>query len=91
MVERPAFTALQVFLRQVGTATFTHRIAADNAWWYMFEADGGGRVAVGYAMTEQPAQAPFAGGTLQDMYGASVPTEGEQIVLGGAPVYLVER
>ncbi len=89
---RPAYRALQVFIRELGEARFVERMPAPAGTWALrFERAGKPPVILAWAHPEAADfQAPFALAGVLDRDGAEQATDPRRAIhLSGRPCYLI--
>ena len=87
---RPAYTALCIFLREIGAATFTRRIEADRGVvYFLFRRGDGSMVATAHTVRQRAEVAPpFRLSRLTDSAGHRREPCPPRIEVTGDPVYL---
>lgn len=88
---RPAYRALQVFIRELGAARFVERMATpEGVWALRFERDGQSPVALVWSHPGAAEyQAPFPLARVLDRDGAEREGAAGSVRLNGRPCYLI--
>jgi hypothetical protein len=82
---RPGWEALVQFHNTLGSDRFVQRAESDGIIWWHFE-----QCALAYALTDCPCRVPADCAATYDMRGQPLTAKpGDQLTLGGAPVYFM--